>query len=269
MNADRPPLVLLHGLTMSERAWAEVVPLLAPHHHVITPTLLGHRDGPKPTQRPTRVSHLVDDIEALLDTRGLHQVHLAGNSLGGWIAIELARRGRARSVCALSPAGFWEPRRASQTHGTSIIAREAATARLGRPLAPLGLWSPLIRRLALRNIATRGDRISSAQALDIVHDLTECPVTTDLLSTDEYIAPLPDLPCPMTVAWAEHDRLLPLAVNTPIARLRLSAQTHFRVLRGVGHVPMIDDPELVARTILATTAGHPQPEDSQAEGLGH
>src|ERR1039457_6000148 len=110
MAIDEPlrpkePLVLLHGITMSGRVWDRTIPFLKAHHQVLAPTLMGHHGGATPVERPVRLRHLVDDIERILDQSELDRPHFAGNSLGGWIALELAGRGRASSVCALSPAG--------------------------------------------------------------------------------------------------------------------------------------------------------------------
>ncbi|MGW4094485.1 alpha/beta fold hydrolase [Nocardia sp. NPDC004750] len=250
---SKPPLVLLHGVTMSERVWDDVTPLLAARHEVITPTAVGHRGGPRALRRPARVEHLVDDIERRLDGLGLRRVHVAGNSLGGWMAIELARRGRAETVCALSPAGFWEAGDRSRAAATRRIAREVSTGRLLGFLAPVGLRSAAVRRTALRNIAVHGDRACAAQAMTFLRDLLGCTVTADLLGTDEQIAALDPLPCPITVAWSERDRVLPAQIHIPIARARLP-EAAFSVLPDTGHVPMIDDPELVAHTILTTTS---------------
>src|SRR3954454_7098836 len=102
---DREPLVLLHGLGMSARVWDGVLPLLEPHHEVVALTALGHRGGAAAGPGTVTVGALVDHAEQALAERGWDRPHVAGNSLGGWMAIELARPGRARTVCALSPAG--------------------------------------------------------------------------------------------------------------------------------------------------------------------
>ncbi|MGW0246612.1 alpha/beta fold hydrolase [Nocardia goodfellowii] len=252
MPASSAPLLLLHGVTMSARAWNDVVPLLSPHHEIICPTALGHRGGSPARQRPMRCAHLVDEVERDLDARGLDQVHIAGNSLGGWMAIELARRGRAVTVCALSPAGFWDATTASHSDATAKISRQLTLARLGRPFTPLAARSSLLRRILLRDVATRGERITPAVLVELTRDLLECTVTADLLSTDEQIALLDPLPCPITLAWSAHDRILPPAINGTIAQRRVPAAKYV-TLPGVGHVPMIDDPELVAEAILETT----------------
>ncbi|AEF41471.1 alpha/beta fold hydrolase [Hoyosella subflava] len=249
---SKPALVLLHGVTMSGRVWDRVVPLLTDQYDVRTPTALGHKGGPPALQRPALIRHLVDAAERMLDESELERPHLAGNSLGGWMAIELARRGRAASVCALSPAGFWDAGSHSQADGVARLRREVALSRFTRPVAPLFLKSAKVRRLAMRDIAERADRLTADEALAAVDDLLGCAVTTDLLGTRESVAPLDPLPCPVTLAWAEHDAIFPPAVNGAIARERLPGAT-FHVLPVVGHVPMIDDPKLVAKTIAAAT----------------
>src|SRR3954453_11344657 len=134
---DRSPLVLLHGVTMSGRVWRPVLPLLQEHHEVHTPTAMGHRGGEEVTHRPVRVSDLVDDLERRLDRHGFEQGHVAGNSLGGWMALELARRGRALSVTALSPGGFWDERGENRAAPIKALRRIALMERLSRPLGPL------------------------------------------------------------------------------------------------------------------------------------
>jgi pimeloyl-ACP methyl ester carboxylesterase len=53
------------------------------------------------------VESIVDDVSRRLDEAGIESAHLVSNSLGGWLALELARRGRACSVLSFAPAGAW------------------------------------------------------------------------------------------------------------------------------------------------------------------
>jgi len=110
------------------------------------------------------------------------------------------------------------------------------------------------RRLWFRgSAAEHGDRITAQRAVEFVDDYLACTVYNEILSTDEeQIAPLDPLPCPITLAWSEKDAMLPVASYGPNARQRLPHAT-FIILEDVGHVPMMDDPALVARTILACT----------------
>lgn len=244
---DRPALMLLHGVTMSAAAWDDVVPLLADRFDLIVPTAAGHRGGPALAAGAT-IAAVTDTAERELDERGLDSVHIAGNSMGGWMAVELARRGRARSVCAFSPAGLWgKNEKPGASRATLIRTKKLAdaTRHLAPPLMKFGLG----RRIAMRDIAVHGERMTRQQAVRSFQDLVGCEAAYELLDTRENMEPLLELPCPVTVAWAAHDRIFPPAEFVPVARQRLPG-ARFVALPGVGHVPMIDDPELCARTIV-------------------
>ena len=87
------------------------------------------------------MADMVDAAEHYLDQRGLDRPHVVGNSMGGYIAIELARRGRAATVCALSPAGFWSAGDGLQTEAFKAVDKNRASGRRFRPFAPLLLKS--------------------------------------------------------------------------------------------------------------------------------
>ncbi|HWH15725.1 MAG TPA: alpha/beta fold hydrolase, partial [Miltoncostaeaceae bacterium] len=103
-----PPLVCLHGVTDTWRSWQLVLPRLQARHDVLAPTLPGHTGG-APLSAPPTLPGMVDAVAATMDDAGMPRAHLVGNSLGGWLALALAARGRALSVVALAPAGGWEP----------------------------------------------------------------------------------------------------------------------------------------------------------------
>lgn len=245
------PLVLLHGVLGSESMWRHVVPRLAPRHDTIALTALGHRGGPPARERPAQIEHVIDDAERQLDALGIGRAHFAGNSMGGWVALHLAGRGRALSVCALSPAGCWSEG-AKKDHATSGLRATILQARLGRPLLPLLARSAAFRRWAMALNAAHGDRLTAREMVDAADDLLACEVGEDLLATTRALGPLDPLPCPVTIAWSAQDRVFPPHTFVDAAR-RLVPAARFVVLDDVGHVPMFDAPELVARTILAAT----------------
>jgi pimeloyl-ACP methyl ester carboxylesterase len=246
------PLVLLHGVTGSELMWRRVVPLLAPHHDTVALTALGHRGG-RPAGTGTRIADVIDDAERSLDELGFDRPHLAGNSMGGWVALELARRGRAASVCALSPAGCWDASSSEHRSTRTTLKRVVAMTRAGRRAMPVVARVPAVRRIAMRDSAVHGDRLTVAELVELADDLLGCTVRDDLLATSEQLAPLVPAPCPITLAWSEKDRILPIDVNGARAR-ELVPDAEWTVLPDVGHVPMLDDPELVARVVLAVSS---------------
>jgi pimeloyl-ACP methyl ester carboxylesterase len=251
---DPPPLVLLHGVAMSGLIWDDVVPLLSTRHRVYAPTAVGHLGGPVALRRPATVSYQVDWVEGYLNEQNIERAHLAGNSMGAFVAIELARRGRALSVSAFAPGGFWSADDASMTKTIAGVRRAVAITRLSRPIAPFLMSSAALRRLAMRNVAVHGDRLTKAAALRIVDETIGCTVTTDVLASgdESEIALLDPLPCPITIAWSEKDALVS-AETHPVAQQRIPS-ARFMTLKDCGHVPMIDDPRQVAHIILATTA---------------
>src|SRR5258707_6215670 len=101
-----PPLVLLHGVGHRRQAWGAVLDRLTPHRDVVLVDLPGHGESPplRLAGRPV-VEALLDEVLGLLDELALERPHIAGNSLGGRLALEAGVAGQAATVTALSPAG--------------------------------------------------------------------------------------------------------------------------------------------------------------------
>jgi pimeloyl-ACP methyl ester carboxylesterase len=244
------PLALLHPITTSWRVWRPVLPALTARHDVFAPTLAGHRGGPvfADGQR-ARIGTITDLVERDLAAAGLGTVHVAGNSLGGAISLELARRGRARSVVAISPGGYVPSSRAIRQVGALLeltrraivcsgVSRMAGGPRRLRAL----LW------VGLRH----GERVPLD---DVVEDMKACEVIPVLL--EEHVDkrgfdPLSVPGVPIRIAWAQHDWILPWRrFGAPLVKQITGAEVI--MLPGVGHTPMYDDPHLVADTILRVT----------------
>lgn len=248
-------LLCIHGYTASWHHWDSVVPGLQQHHRVHVARLAGHAGGPQLAAgvAPT-ASALADQLERDLDDAGVDRAHLVGNSLGGWLALELAARGRALSVTALSPALGWEPRGAHlRTLAFKLFVARQMILR-GGPLLPLLFRSPAARRAALKVAVAHGDRMSPEAALAFTSAMAECTVSKPLkewfLNTEHTMGPIE---CPVRIAWSEEDALIPLEPYG--ARFTTLVPNAERiVLPRVGHVPMYDDPELVVRTVLDLTS---------------
>ena len=189
-----------------------------------------------------------------MDTAGFRRAHVAGSSLGGWTALELARRGRALSVVALSPAGGWPD---GDRRVRRIFVGTDRLMRTSRPLLRLTMRSRIVRRVGFRYVAARGDRLTRDAALVAI----EGALNADLLGPghaifDQACTELEDPGVPILMAWGEKDRLLTAARYSERWR-RAVPGAEWRVLPGVGHLPMYDDPDLVAATITdwAAAAG--------------
>lgn len=250
------PLVLLHGITGTWQVWAPLLPQLEPHHDVLALTLLGHSGGP-PLAAGVEASleTLVDGVEAELDRLGVAKAHLVGNSLGGWVAIELARRGRARSLVLFSPAGAnRSPRRlAAVTFG--IRAGLALAPRL-LPHVDRIAARPRLRAALLWSQVAHPDRVPADAVASMLRASTDATIAGPLLRVlgGTPLDPLPaERDYPVRLVWAEPDRMIPFRHFGEPMLAKLPGAELVRQ-PGIGHVPMTDDPELVSRLITEVTA---------------
>ena len=249
------PLLLLHGIGAIWRAWSPVVPYLEPHHDVIVPTLAGHGGGPPldPGVMPS-VQAVVDALEDELDKLGLQKVHIAGNSLGGWIGIELARRGRARSLVLFSPPGAWRSQRAINVRATGVRLSLGALGRYASHADAIAANSLLHWSLLAGQVA-HPNRVPPEDLAAYIRAGGEAPIVVPLLRAIplHQVQPLPaDRDYPVRLVWGDRDLVLPFKhFGSPmLERLPGAELIH---LSGVGHVPMSDDPARVAELILGIT----------------
>ncbi|WP_205697626.1 alpha/beta fold hydrolase [Conexibacter sp. SYSU D00693] len=248
------PLVLIHGFTATWRCWEPVLAPLVAQFDVFAPTLPGHDGGAAwPTAGRFGLQDAVDLVEAELDEQGMTgRVHVVGNSMGGTIALELARRGRALSCTALSPGAGWFHGDAEGERIIKFFKRQQKMARASAPHLDRVMRRPVPRRLALRDVMLHGELVQPADAAAMTRSSTKCEVV-DLVygairDGSAILADLGDVPAPVIVAWARHDRILPLERHAPRFRNEIK-DVDFRILEGCGHVPMWDDPALVVKTI--------------------
>jgi pimeloyl-ACP methyl ester carboxylesterase len=250
------PLLLVHGVSAIWRAWSPVLPFLEPHHDVIVPTLAGHGGGPPlDAQIAPSVQALVDGIENELDKLGVQKVHIAGNSLGGWIGIELARRGRARSLVLFSPAGAWRSQRSIEARAAAIRLSVAGSGRYASRADAIAA-NALLRWFLLAGQVAHPNRVSPQELAAYIRAGALAPVVAPLLR-DLPLRQVQPLPVardyPVRLVWGDRDRVIPFDGFGSAMLERLPGAELIR-LRGVGHVPMSDDPAGVAKLILQVTA---------------
>jgi pimeloyl-ACP methyl ester carboxylesterase len=250
-----PPLVLLHGVGHHWQAWRPVIDLLGGEFDVIACDLpgFGRSDPLAPGVEPT-VPAYVDAVARWLGEAGLQRPHVAGNSMGGAIALELAARDEVASATALSPAGFWTPveRRWAQMTSLGLVAH------LPRALAPavVRLAGTRLGRLALlAQLFDHPSRIPSDEAAATLRDAFGAPAFRAALAAfNSYAYDSVDMPdaVAVTIAWGNHDWLLPRRLQAPRAQRMVPDAQH--VTLGAGHVPYFDDPAAVAAVIRSTAA---------------
>lgn len=242
-------LVLLHGITSSWHGWKPVIPALAEEYDVVALTLPGHLGWPWPDGTPYTIAALADLVVARLAELGVEKPHVAGNSLGGWIGLEMIARGLARSVTAFSPAGGW-----AGPHDIApfFLPGQARIAEL-RESADEILADPERRKRLMAPYLENGDRIAPDEAVRAWDAVLAVELLPELLGPFEEPVRTPvadDLP--VSIVWGNQEKLLPEFFGAP--GWHESAPGAVWSHLETGHMPMYDDPEAVVTEIRNTTA---------------
>lgn len=268
------PLVLIHGFTATWRCWLPVLAELVPRFEVIAPTLHGHDGGSPlpPSEHPHSIARAADFLEEHLDQLGVGTAHLAGNSLGGALALELAKRGRALSVVGISPAGGIRPDdKAAAERVIKVFSRMQKTTTKSLKILPKVMARPGLRRLALRDVMTRGHQVPAAEALALAQSSVRTAIVEDVYTVirngESHITDLDKIDVPVLVTWGSKDRILPMDSFAPRLREEIKG-IEFRVHPGIGHTPMWDDPGLIAATIGDWASAHATTPQAPASAAG-
>ncbi|MCL2544157.1 MAG: alpha/beta fold hydrolase [Nocardioidaceae bacterium] len=254
------PLVLVHGIGHRRQGWYPVLDRLSEQRTVVLFDLPGHGQSHDlvTNGRPiTEVLH--DELIGLLDQLGLDHPHIAGNSLGGRIALEAAADDLVASATALSPAGFWRGS-ADFAYTRALFASVVTAGRAAGPLVPTLARSTAGRAALVGWIHSHPSRVDSSLVIGDARNMVRSrpALRTIIRQATVFDRPIPEH-IPVTVAWAEHDHVLP-RYQAKRAAAQLPDAQHL-MLSGVGHVPMPDDPSMVAEVLLQGSSQGMREED--------
>jgi len=183
-------------------------------------------------------------VASLLDDLGVQRAHVAGNSLGGWVALELAKAGRALSVAGLCTAGLWarplgpRPGRDARSFGRRLL-----------PVMPTLLRTAHGRQMVLRGSVAHPERVPPEAAARLVRSYVTSSgyESANVAMRSEVFSDFENVRVPVTLAWGDQDKL----VRRPRETV---ADWRTIVLHGCGHIPTWDDPSQVARALLLASA---------------
>ncbi|MCG7592902.1 alpha/beta fold hydrolase [Mycobacterium sp. C3-094] len=248
------PVLLLHPFMMSNNVWKDVAPALADtgRYEVYAPTMAGHHGGSPNRSWLLDSGTLADDVERHLDRLGWDTAHIVGNSLGGWVAFELERRNRARSLVGIAPAGGWHRWTPAKYEIVFKFVMGMPVWVVAKLLGARAARVPGARFLTSVPVSARPDGITDDDILEIIDDVRHCPAYYQLL-VKALLMPglmeLADTSTPTYLVVCEKDRVLPHPRFTAHFRKHLPESTRFTTLDGVGHIPMFEAPQRIAEVI--------------------
>lgn len=246
------PLLLLHGVMLSPHCWESTANRLAARCEVFAPALAGHWGGPVLADGRYTARTIADRVEAQLDELGWRTCHIAGNSLGGWVGFELARRGRARTLTAIAPAGGWRTPSAAQLYAAGKFLALHQIVGVGRRTGDFPVRSTLVRWAVAHLLAKEVEAVPrtdiEAQILAALH----CPALLPVIAATlrgPGLADVSDLTTPVRLILVDSDRILPAPVYGRRFLRELPESADRIMMRRAGHVPMLEAPDRVASLI--------------------
>ncbi len=248
-----PTLLLVHGVGASRAAWAPLVPLLKDRYDLIVIDLPGHGDSdPLPARAPSHPAALARRVEEAMvevGTSPAGRPHVVGNSLGGWVSLELAADGAASSVTALAPAGL---RRRPVPPGP-ILRGNRTLARRTRGLVDPWLGVAAVRRAVLATGSSAPAQVHPGVARAMVAAMAGAIDYERMLDAAcrRRFERARQLHVPVTVAFGDRDWILPRAAQR---REMVPAGTRWVRLDRCGHAPMWDQPVRVCDLIDETVS---------------
>jgi pimeloyl-ACP methyl ester carboxylesterase len=248
-------MVCIHGFTDTWRTWELVLGELERRHDVLAPTLSGHAGGP-PLRGGVDDETLPAAVERAMDEAGFETAHIVGNSLGGFVALQLAARGRAESVLALAPAGGWAAEDRTFSGGRGFFMKMYERLQLVEPHTEAIVASAGGRRRATEFIAVNYEHIPADLVAHQIRGAARCdtPGLVDYVTRQVYALDADSIACPARIVWGTEDRILPWPAAAVRFREEWLPDAEWIELEGVGHCPQLDVPRETAELILGFAA---------------
>jgi len=243
------PLVCLHGFTDTWRTWDLIRPELERHHDVLAPTLAGHAGG-EALDQPVDERQILDAVERAMDEAGFETAHLVGNSLGGYVALQLAARGRAKSVLAFAPAGGWAVEDSSVATMLEQFTAVYEQVKQVAGIADQVVSTPEGRRLVTQLVAVNYEHIPAELLAHQLLGIAECEVPRLIEYAETADFELEgEVGCPLRIVWGKKDLILPWPSYEARYREALP-DAEWIELDEVGHCPQLDIPERATQLVL-------------------
>ena len=247
LGAGEPAIVFVHGLSGSWQNWLAQLPDFAASHRVLALDLPGFGRSPMPRQEIS-IAGYARILDGLLAARGIDAAVVVGNSMGGFIAAELAIAvpQRVERLVLVSAAGLSTYNEPQATRALPMLRRGerllAATTAWAAARSDTLTRRPRLRRELLRLVAAHPERLPAALAAEQMRG-AGTPGFFDALASIlgyDMRERLPEIACPTLVVWGDRDRLISVRDADTFEQLIPNARKV--VFPDTGHVAMLERP---------------------------
>jgi pimeloyl-ACP methyl ester carboxylesterase len=242
------PLVLLHGVGESAVGWRPVQDALSRDYDVIALDFPGFGGSARlPERALPSAAALADAVEREMDQLGIGDFHVAGYSLGARVCLELATRGRVRSVVAIAPDGLGTP--PERVYQATALMAGRIMATLLAPIATLLTASGPGRSLFFAMERSQPWKLTRQDARQLLLNFADAPAYEETVLATMFDIPtgLDRISCPVLIMQGTADPLI--SMQSP-RFLTFIPHAQFSWLYGLSHVPISDDPVLVTGLML-------------------
>jgi pimeloyl-ACP methyl ester carboxylesterase len=259
---DGPPIVFVHGLSGSWPNWLEQLPVLAAHHRVIALDLPGFGHSPMPSETIT-ISYYARLLDGLLGKLGVDAAALVGNSMGGFVAAELAiaypqRVERLVLVSAAGVSSYQDPRGSRAVGPLTVLERiVSAYAAWVASKSDTVARRPGLRNATLGLVVRHPSRLPAVLAAEQIRGAGKPGFLQGLRANLEYPIRerLPEIACPTLIVWGDEDRVISVADADVFERLIPDSRK--RVFAKTGHMAMLERPAAFNELLERFLAEHP------------
>jgi pimeloyl-ACP methyl ester carboxylesterase len=252
-----PPIVCIHGFTDTWRTWELVLPMLQERHEVLAITLAGHAGGPAIEGEITDAT-LADAAAEAIAAAGISEAHIVGNSLGGYVSLQLAARGIAQSVTAFAPAGGWALGDRSYVETLDHFRLTQELLRAAEPHIDAMLASGEGRRIATQYTTVNFEHIPVELLAHQMRGVVRCEAASALIehgAKEGWNLDAQRIECPVRIVWGTEDQLLSWPAAAARFRDDWLPNADWVILDGVGHCPQLDVPLQAAQLALGFIGG--------------
>jgi pimeloyl-ACP methyl ester carboxylesterase len=249
------PVLMLHPFLCSQQVWSTVGPQVAEtgRYEVFAPTMVGHHGGPRAHTWLLSTDLLADQVEQQMDQLGWDTAHLVGNSLGGWVAFELERRGRARTLTGIAPAGGWTQWSPVKFETIAKFVSGGPILLAARLLGPRILNLPYARRIATLPVSGPAEGPTHDDLMHLVEDATHCQAYLALLVKTLLLPGLLELSevaVPTQLIVCGRDRVFPSPRGNRHFIEHLPSTSRVVRLDEYGHIPMLEAPGVITELLV-------------------